>query len=195
LEKPRGLRRSDPFPTFPTHATPRAPTQAHPGVLGQFLPVTAGAGGGGELSGGFLPAKRGFIGDDAAAALSATTKRVAVGGGAPAPGDDVPMAGTAPPTAAGGGAARFKDVADFGAATDYVLSLIASPTLTKERADAVMHDVIDAWAAHVNPGFLQYRKSVADDFAAIEWRDNADDPHGSTLVSAHGDEYIDVLGG
>lgn len=146
--------------------------QAHPGVLGQLLPVTAGASAGGRGGESVnLPAKRGF---EAAVDAGAAPKRAAVGGAA---------------------AGRFKDVDDFGAATDYVLSLIHAPTLTPERADAVMHDVVDAWAAHVNPGFLQYRKSVADDFAAVEWRDNADDPHGSTLVSAHGDVYIDVLGG
>jgi hypothetical protein len=45
----------------------------------------------------------------------------------------------------------------------------------------------------VNPGFLAYRKSVADDFAALEWRDGK--PGGVTLIDSRGVEYIDCLGG
>jgi hypothetical protein len=48
---------------------------------------------------------------------------------------------------------------------------------------------------HINPGFLQYRKSVAeaDGFAALEWRDGK--PGGCTVIDAKGREYIDLLGG
>jgi putrescine aminotransferase len=45
----------------------------------------------------------------------------------------------------------------------------------------------------VNPGFLQYRKSVAEDFAAIEWRDGP--AGGSVVIDSRGVEYIDCLGG
>jgi len=47
----------------------------------------------------------------------------------------------------------------------------------------------------VNPGFLKYRKSVAEggDFATLEWRDG--EPGGATVISSDGREYIDLLGG
>ncbi len=50
-------------------------------------------------------------------------------------------------------------------------------------------------ADHINPGFLTYRKSVAEGqgFAAIEWRDGT--PGGATVLDASGREYIDCLGG
>jgi putrescine aminotransferase len=40
---------------------------------------------------------------------------------------------------------------------------------------------------------LDYRKAVAEDFTAVEWRDG---PEGSSIfVSVTGEEYIDCLGG
>lgn len=74
-------------------------------------------------------------------------------------------------------------------ACDYVMDLIHKPTLSAEEARTVMRDVVDAWSDHVNPGFLAYRKSVADGgaYACIEWRDNHDDPHGATLLDAEGE--------
>ena len=48
---------------------------------------------------------------------------------------------------------------------------------------------------YINPGFLTYRKSVAEghQYAAIEWKDGL--PGGSTVFDATGKEYIDCLGG
>lgn len=78
-------------------------------------------------------------------------------------------------------------------AFDYVLNLIHSDKLTPEQQTQVMHDTLDCWHEHVNGGFLKYRKSVADDFAAIEWRDG--EPGGATMIDIAGNEYIDCLGG
>lgn len=52
--------------------------------------------------------------------------------------------------------------------------------------------VLASFADHLNPGFLEARKSVteAGDEAAIEWRGE-----GSILRDATGREFIDVLGG
>src|SRR4051794_12767030 len=52
--------------------------------------------------------------------------------------------------------------------------------------------VVDAVAAHVNPGLLAARKSVTEtgDEAAVEWSGE-----GSILRDASGREYIDLLGG
>lgn len=52
---------------------------------------------------------------------------------------------------------------------------------------------LDYWKDHVNPAFLSYRKSVADDYASIEWRSGK--PGGVTLVDAGGNTFIDCLGG
>ena len=46
---------------------------------------------------------------------------------------------------------------------------------------------------HINPAFIKYRKSVADDYAAIEWRDGT--PGGVTLIDSNKREYYDCLGG
>lgn len=89
----------------------------------------------------------------------------------------------------------------FGSAIDkglkdglnYVMDIIHAESLTPEQAANVMSDTIKNWGDHVNPSFLKYRKSVADDFAAIEWKDGK--PGGSTLIDATGREYIDCLGG
>lgn len=81
----------------------------------------------------------------------------------------------------------------FSDATGYVMDLIYTDNLNLEQQKTVMKETMHAWNEHINPGFLQYRKSVADDFAAIEWRDGA--PGGSVVMDAAGNEYIDCLGG
>jgi putrescine aminotransferase len=52
--------------------------------------------------------------------------------------------------------------------------------------------IVRAFADHVNPGFLEARKSVteAGDEAAVEW-----EGEGSILKDASGREFIDLLGG
>src|SRR5262249_18394595 len=52
--------------------------------------------------------------------------------------------------------------------------------------------ITEAFGRHLNPGFLEARKSVteAGDEAAIEW-----EGEGSILRDASGREYIDLLGG
>lgn len=78
-------------------------------------------------------------------------------------------------------------------ATGYLLDIINADSVTPEMADQMMRETIHEWSEHVNPAFLQYRKSVADDFAALEWRDGK--PGGCTLIDSRGKEYIDCLGG
>lgn len=86
--------------------------------------------------------------------------------------------------------AKARGIAD---ASRYVLDLIDADDVSPEKAETVMSETLEEWAAHVNPAFLRYRKSVADDFAALEWRDGA--PGGCTLIDMRGKEYIDCLGG
>lgn len=84
------------------------------------------------------------------------------------------------------------------------LNVVFASSLDKKQQDEVSVDVLSFWKEHVNPGFLQYRKSVTklsksvnseenQDFAAIEWRDSKEG--GSEFMSLRGKEYIDLLGG
>ena len=54
-------------------------------------------------------------------------------------------------------------------------------------------EVIDYFKEHVNPGFLEYRKSVTagGDYGAVEWQAGSL----NTLVDTQGQEFIDCLGG
>lgn len=73
-----------------------------------------------------------------------------------------------------------------------VLDLIAKETISAEEAQWITQETVDCFKEHVNPGFLEYRKTVTLDnqFAAIEWSDE-----GSCFKDVNGKEYIDCLGG
>lgn len=71
-----------------------------------------------------------------------------------------------------------------------VLELIAKKTLESSEREKVIADSVRYWTDHVNPGFLQYRKSVSTDYTAVEW-----DDIGSVFRDVNGKEYIDFLGG
>lgn len=73
-----------------------------------------------------------------------------------------------------------------------VLSLIEKEQLTQEDATWITKETLDGFRENVNPGFLEYRKTVTKDgqFAAVEWSDN-----GSCFKDVSGKEYIDCLGG
>ncbi|MCX7916447.1 MAG: aminotransferase class III-fold pyridoxal phosphate-dependent enzyme, partial [Verrucomicrobiae bacterium] len=74
--------------------------------------------------------------------------------------------------------------------SQYVLDLIAKRELTPEERQRVVREAVQYWTDHVNPGFLQYRKSVSTDYTAVEWSDE-----GACFRDIHGKEYIDMLGG
>ncbi len=71
-----------------------------------------------------------------------------------------------------------------------VLQLLAKKTLETNEREQVILDSVKYWTDHVNPGFLQYRKSVSTDYTAVEWDDN-----GAVFRDVHGKEFIDMLGG
>jgi putrescine aminotransferase len=77
--------------------------------------------------------------------------------------------------------------------TSRLLDMIQSPTLDETTAKWVARETIDGFREHVNPGFLEYRKSVTGGglSAAVEWADSGP----STFVDVEGREYIDCLGG
>jgi putrescine aminotransferase len=74
-----------------------------------------------------------------------------------------------------------------------VLDLIASETLDQDGIDWVTSETITAFREHVNPGFLNYRKTAAHGSldAAVEWGDAGP----NTFTDVRGREFIDCLGG
>lgn len=73
-----------------------------------------------------------------------------------------------------------------------VLGMIEKEQVTEEEAQWVTKETVDGFREHVNPGFLDYRKTVTKDgqFAAVEWSDS-----GSCFTDVSGRKYIDCLGG
>ena len=70
------------------------------------------------------------------------------------------------------------------------LEFIAKEELTKEEKDWVVHESVEGFRDNVNPGFLEYRKSVSTDYTAVEWKDS-----GVHFTDIYGKEFIDCLGG
>ncbi|WHY66100.1 putrescine aminotransferase [Neobacillus sp. SuZ13] len=73
-----------------------------------------------------------------------------------------------------------------------VLSLIEKEEINEVEAAWITKETVEGFREHVNPGFLEYRKTVTEggQFAAVEWSDN-----GSCFKDVNGKEYIDCLGG
>ena len=72
----------------------------------------------------------------------------------------------------------------------YVLDLIGKKTLSPPEQEKVIEDSVRYWTDYVNPGFLEYRKSVSTDYTAVEWQDE-----GAVFRDVQGKEFIDILGG
>jgi len=70
------------------------------------------------------------------------------------------------------------------------LDLVRKHDLTPAEQDAVVTDCVRNFERYVNPGILEYRKSVSTDYTAVEWSDG-----GATFHDIHGREFIDCLGG
>jgi len=70
------------------------------------------------------------------------------------------------------------------------LELIAKEELTKEEKDWVVRESVSGFRDNVNPGFLEYRKSVSTDYTAVEWKDS-----GVHFTDIYGKDFIDCLGG
>lgn len=72
----------------------------------------------------------------------------------------------------------------------YILDLIAKKKLSPDQCRRLINESVQYWTDHVNPGFLQYRKSVSTDYTAVEWEDE-----GAVFCDVNGKEFIDMLGG
>jgi putrescine aminotransferase len=70
------------------------------------------------------------------------------------------------------------------------LEFIAEHELTESEKDWVVSESVKGFMENVNPGFLQYRKSVSTDYTAVEWTDS-----GASFTDIHGKVFIDCLGG
>jgi putrescine aminotransferase len=81
---------------------------------------------------------------------------------------------------------------DVRAYTQAVLDLIHTPAIDRAQADWIVRETVEGFRDHVNPGFLEYRKSGAKGTlgAAVEWSDA-----GNVIADVNGREYIDCLGG
>jgi putrescine aminotransferase len=71
-----------------------------------------------------------------------------------------------------------------------VVGYIEKEELTKDEKDAIVKESIANFNENVNPGWLEYRKSVSTDAAFVEWTDTED--HFEDL---YGTQFIDCLGG
>lgn len=88
---------------------------------------------------------------------------------------------------------RLPSSASALACTAHALNLIEKRTLDHEEMKQLNREVIDYFKEHVNPGFLEYRKSVTagGDYGAVEWQAGSL----NTLVDTRGQEFIDCTGG
>lgn len=71
-----------------------------------------------------------------------------------------------------------------------ILDYILKDELAEKDKDRIIEDSIDNFNKYVNPGWLEYRKSVSTDAAFVEWEDSQE-----TFKDTHGNEFIDCLGG
>ncbi len=83
-----------------------------------------------------------------------------------------------------------QDLAAAQRESAYVLDLIGKKDLSPAERERVIKESVQYWTDHVNPGFLQYRKSVSTDYTAVEWSDE-----GACFKDINGKEFIDMLGG
>lgn len=74
--------------------------------------------------------------------------------------------------------------------TQEALGLISKTSLEENEKKQLIEDTVKNFREHLNPGFLEYRKSVSTDYTALEWEDR-----GATFMDINGREFIDCLGG
>ncbi|SFR13997.1 diamine aminotransferase apoenzyme [Enterobacter sp. kpr-6] len=88
---------------------------------------------------------------------------------------------------------RLPSSASALACSAHALNLIEKTTLDHEEMKQLNREVIEYFKEHVNPGFLEYRKSVTagGDYGAVEWQAGSL----NTLVDTQGQEFLDCLGG
>ena len=83
-----------------------------------------------------------------------------------------------------------REYSDIIALSQRYLDMISREELTLTEKDALVKETVEGFRDYVNPGFLEYRKSVSTDYTSVEWKDS-----GATFVDVYGKEFIDCLGG
>ena len=71
-----------------------------------------------------------------------------------------------------------------------ILGYIEKPELTDEEKKQITKDSIENFNTNVNPGWLEYRKSMSTDAACVEWTDTEEH-----FTDLYGNDFIDCLGG
>ncbi|MBI4052049.1 MAG: putrescine aminotransferase [Elusimicrobia bacterium] len=74
--------------------------------------------------------------------------------------------------------------------TQKILEVLSREELSPEEKAWVYKSTMDGYQNHVNPGIMEYRKSVSTDYTSIEWSD-----YGNAFTDINGRKYIDLLGG
>jgi len=75
--------------------------------------------------------------------------------------------------------------------SEKTLGLIAKhDPLTEEERAWLTDKTATYYAEHVNPGILEYRKSVSTDYISVEWADGD-----NSFTDINGKKYLDLLGG
>lgn len=74
-----------------------------------------------------------------------------------------------------------------------VLDIIGKQEITEEESKWIIQETVEGFRENVNPGFLDYRKSVTEggEFASVEWKDAG----ANKFMDTTGREFIDCLGG
>ena len=81
----------------------------------------------------------------------------------------------------------FDEVLNY---TEYAIKTISQKSMTEDEKEFFINETRNNFNNHINPGFLEYRKSAGSDDMAMEWMSNGD-----TFVDLQGNTYIDCLGG
>jgi len=71
-----------------------------------------------------------------------------------------------------------------------IYDIITRDYLKEEEKDLIVKESVENFRDHVNPGFLEYRKSVSTDATFVEWEE-----HGASFSDTHGIDFLDCLGG
>ena len=74
--------------------------------------------------------------------------------------------------------------------TEFALNTIDQETMSEEEKKFFINETKHNFNSHINPGFLEYRKSAGADEMAMEWTSDGD-----TFTDIQGNTYIDCLGG
>ncbi|MBI4056800.1 MAG: putrescine aminotransferase [Elusimicrobia bacterium] len=74
--------------------------------------------------------------------------------------------------------------------TQRVLEVLPKEELSQEDKEWIHKTTLEAYEKNINPGILEYRKSVSTEYTAIEWSD-----YGNAFTDINGRKYIDLLGG